>query len=192
MQEVEGVLQRVEVANERELEVLFDGMGWTSRIGSCRLGARTPQTKTDHNSTRYMRDSHFALGKDKNEELHKMAELGGEASLASRMRAGVKVTERDVSELPAHVQSDELFAPLARYECACICTCTVCSLRTCIVAFALCCMRAVWHAMRTRCRIACAHLFTFVHEPLSETLTHLTIIPNTQDRGLSRGPHRRR
>ena len=74
VQEVEGVLQRVEVANERELEVLFDGMGWTSRIGSCRLGARTPQTRTDHNSTRYMRDSHFALGKDKNEELHKMAD----------------------------------------------------------------------------------------------------------------------
>lgn len=116
VQEVEGVLQRVAVPNKSEIELMFDGMGWTSRGGSTRLMARTPQTRRSHNATRYARDAVFALGKDKNEELHKMNQLGGEASLDSRMKAGIKVTKRSLAELPAHVQKDPLFAALARYE----------------------------------------------------------------------------
>ena len=112
------MLQHVQVPCSRELQIQFDGLGWTSRVGSMRLIARTPQTKRDHNSTRYARDAVFALGKDKNEELHKMNELGGEASLKSRLQAGIKVTKRDHAELPAHVQEDPLFADLACYECA--------------------------------------------------------------------------
>lgn len=116
VQEVEGVLQRKEVPNTREMQIQFDGLGWTSRVGSTRLIARTPQTVRNHNSTRYGRDAVFCLGKDKNPELHKMNELGGEASLKSRLAAGIKVTKRDVADLPAHVQEDPLFAALACFE----------------------------------------------------------------------------
>eukprot|EP00966_Prymnesium_polylepis_P325148 7381131-Prymnesium_polylepis.1 len=39
-------------------------------------------------------------------------------SMSQRLYSGLKVTERQPTDMPAHVQSDELFLPLACIECA--------------------------------------------------------------------------
>lgn len=84
----------------RELQVIFDGHGWTSRSGATRFLVRTPHTKFDHNSGRYGRDVIFYMGHDKHAFLEKAIRIGGEDSLHSRMYDGLKVDTIKEEEMP--------------------------------------------------------------------------------------------
>ena len=72
----------------------------------------------DHNSTRYGRDLIFFLGSDKHAFLEKALAIGGADSMYSHMLAGVRVVQHEASEMPAHVQADADYLPLACIECA--------------------------------------------------------------------------
>jgi hypothetical protein len=104
----------------RTLQIIFDGHGWTSRSGAVRFVLRCTDTERDHNATRNARNPIFALGSDKHAHLERMLAIAEEKgiSMSQRLYSGLKVTERQPTDMPAHVQSDELFLPLACIECA--------------------------------------------------------------------------
>jgi hypothetical protein len=98
---------------KRVLQLIFDGHGFLSRSGAVRFSVRSPHTIKDHNATRNARDPIFFIGTDKHLYLEKAVQIGGEDSLSAHMYAGVIVTETDPAEMPAHVQSDKDYLPLA-------------------------------------------------------------------------------
>ena len=98
---------------KRALQLIFDGHGFLSRSGAVRFTLRSPHTIKDHNATRNARDPIFFIGTDKHLYLEKAVQIGGEDSLSAHMYAGVIVTETDPAEMPAHVQSDKDYLPLA-------------------------------------------------------------------------------
>ena len=93
--------------------MIVDGLGWTSRSGCVRELLRTPQTKRDHNATRYGRDRAFSVGDDKHGGVEALVKIGGEASLEAAAYRGLRVTETALEALPEHVRADEHYAPLA-------------------------------------------------------------------------------
>jgi hypothetical protein len=99
----------------RTFQFIFDGHGWNSRTGAVRFVLRCTQTKRDHNSTRNARDPIFFLGDDKHLFLEKAMSIGEAegVSMSQRMYAGLRITEWPASEMPAHVQADVDFLPLA-------------------------------------------------------------------------------
>ena len=103
----------------RVMQVIFDGHGWTSKAGACRFTLRCVHTERDHNATRNAVDPMFMIGSDKHEHLSRGVKVGDHGtSMHDRMYAGLTVTQRSPSEMPAHVRADELFLPLASIECA--------------------------------------------------------------------------
>ena len=118
--ERDGNLLELPAGVLRSLQIIFDGHGWTSRTGAVRFVLRCPQTLRDHNATRNARNPIFALGSDKHAHLERMLAIGEEKgiSMSQRLYSGLKVTERQPTEMPAHVQADELFLPLAMIQCA--------------------------------------------------------------------------
>jgi hypothetical protein len=100
----------------RVLQLIFDGHGWTSGKGAVRFVLRSPHTLRDHNATRNARDPIFFIGDDKHQYLEMAVQIGGEDSLRAHAYAGLRVTEKRADEMPEHVQSDELFLPLACIE----------------------------------------------------------------------------
>ena len=77
----------------RRIWIAADGLTWTKRNNIARWGLRTPDTKKNHNSTRYGREGLTYTGKDTNKGLEAASKIGGETSIRTRCDAGVKITE---------------------------------------------------------------------------------------------------
>ena len=107
----------------RVLQLIFDGHGWLSRCGAVRFTLRCVDTIEDHNSTRNARDPIFALGTDKCADVARCVKVGGAKSMEARMYQGLVITEAAVADMPAHVQNDKDFLPLARIRWGGSCPC---------------------------------------------------------------------
>ena len=94
-------LRPVKVGLSRRLQMIFDAHGWTSASGATRFMLRCPDTKEQHNSTRYARDVSFYVGRDKHSELEKAVHLGGVRGMWHTLLGGCRISQTPAVNLPS-------------------------------------------------------------------------------------------
>ena len=77
---------------KRVLQLIYDGHGFTGRIGAVRFVLRCPQTDHNHNIRRNGRDPIFLLGTDKHHDLELAVAIGDEHSMKAHFFKGLCVT----------------------------------------------------------------------------------------------------
>ena len=114
----DGNLLQLPPGHNWGLQLIFDGHGFTSRIGALRFVLRCTHSITDHNTRRCGRDPIFIMGTDKHGDLEKAVHIGGDSSLHARMYLGLNITVQDPSTMPPHVQQDVDYLVYACVACA--------------------------------------------------------------------------